>query len=291
MPPRLASKKPVLAPGSWSFKVEHVLQTLIFLEAVSYMNSAFGSVLVDLCPTHTDSLVGCLINDANDTFDSCRACVTDSLALRNGAVPSTPSSFAEVEAAPVENCQDLESILCSALSECPCPSCRHEYAESLFCIMQAKLAEYDGRGQCLFACPDVSLEDPQLATCPTSIDPQTDRTESCNVHKISVARCYVENRLTQADAAGCHSCIIHSLSTDGVPSVECDQQARAICRAISDCPCDPCQEQEVLYWDCIVHGSLNCTLSSCGMVPRSYFTSAVPSLLSRRGAGESRSRN
>jgi hypothetical protein len=286
MPAQLASKKRVLATGSWIFKVRHVLQTLVLLEAVSSMNSAFGSALVDLCPAHTDSLVGCLMHDANDTFDSCRACVTDSLALRNGAVPSTPSSFEKVESATVENCQDLESILCSALSECPCPSCRHEYAESLFCIMQAKLAEYDGRDQCRFACPDVSLEDPQLATSPASIDSRTDRTESCNLHKISAARCYVENRLTQADAAACHSCIIHSLSTDGVPSVECDQQARAICRAISDCHCDPCQAQEVLYWDCIVHGSLNCTLSSCDIVPQSYFTSAVPSLVSRRGAGD-----
>jgi hypothetical protein len=281
---RLSKQRLFAIVVSCSVTLERVLQTLLFLEVVPDRIS-LGSALVDLCPAYTDSLVGCLMHDTNDTFDSCRACVTDSLSLRNGIVPSS-SSFPKDESAAVETCQDLESVLCSALSTCPCPSCRHEYAESLFCIMQAKLAQYDGHDQCRFACPNASLEDPPLATSRTSIDPHTDRMESCSLHKIAAARCYVENRLTRTDAAACHSCIVHLLSSDGVPSGECEHQARAVCRAISDCPCDPCHEQEALYWECTVQASQNCTLSSCDIVPRSYFTSTVPSSVSRRRCGD-----
>jgi hypothetical protein len=260
---------------------------------------AAAAPLYDPCPAYTDSLVGCLLYDTNDTFDACRDCVLDSVRQRIvrqsslaahgfASTPSAPSADTQrADRGGVETCHDLESILCSALASCPCPSCRQEYADSLLCVLETHLQQRADSGDataaagdpCRFECPDLGGYGGGSSASPAGAreEDQEDPRRGCNVHKVRAARCYAESRTPLREAVACHTCIVHAMSAPAsadrgprlVP-LECDddhQDRLLACDAISTCPCDPCQAEELSYWDCLFQVAGNCTLrASCGAV-------------------------
>jgi hypothetical protein len=249
-----------------------------------------ASALRDPCPAYTDSLVGCLLYDTHDTFDECSACVLDSVRKSNVAqaavgpdirlsLSTTPTSIGDNrQSARLETCQALESVLCSALINCPCPSCRQEYTDFLFCLVESELFNADERDvsdKCRFECPDGpfdAISAIQDGSSDSSAEVRHSPLQVCNIYRVQAARCYVESRLAVNDAVACHSCMAYTISTDGdgLPLACDDRQRWLACDAVSACPCDPCQTQELSYWDCLFRATANCTvLSVCTAVPHS----------------------
>ncbi|GKY98185.1 hypothetical protein MPSEU_000776300 [Mayamaea pseudoterrestris] len=206
------------------------------------------------CNNAQDDLQTCFAANLNETqAETCNACVAD-------AIPS-----------PSASCNDVESSVCTAITECPCGPCRTNVQTILNCAFEESIG-------CTLACDLFKTGAPTTSTVtdapstttsshspqPTnSVDAPSTATSSpstitdCDSVQAALQKCYSDN-LHSSDSLSCDACIAGTIP--GPQETDCSVFQTDLCPALSTCGCEPCGQAVEDLLNCAFVSTNSCHL-------------------------------
>ncbi|GKY98222.1 hypothetical protein MPSEU_000779900 [Mayamaea pseudoterrestris] len=211
------------------------------------------------CDGSTDTLQTCFANNLNggSECDQCVATILQNIGAvgRNGDV----------------SCDDYETEVCEALSDCPCEGCLPDLQDFLNCNIGPAVG-------CTLSClSPTSAPAPSASTSVPTIAAATPAPTSCSDSTETLQTCFADELGGSTECDMCVATILQDIGAVGSNPFNqtCSDYDSQVCAAISACPCGTCLDDVQTFINCNVAPNIGCSLTCSDEQPATNATCPV----------------